>query len=86
MHKEEQPSIGLIPIHKGILSFHRITPWNQRNKIVLMFVKKQFVLLGSYEDDTDVDDSEDGFDPNLIHLSFFSGYVVRSGADHWFME
>ena len=23
-----------------------------------------------------VDDSEDGFDPSLIHLSFFSGYVV----------
>ena len=23
-----------------------------------------------------VDDSEDGFDPNLIHLSFFSGYVI----------
>ena len=23
-----------------------------------------------------VDDSEDGFDPSLIHLSFFSGYVI----------
>ena len=23
-----------------------------------------------------VDDSEDGFDPNLIHLSFFSGFVI----------
>ena len=29
-----------------------------------------------------VDDSEDGFDPNLIHLSFFSGYIILGKIHH----
>lgn len=29
-----------------------------------------------------VDDSEDGFDPSLIHLSFFSGYIILGKIQH----